>query len=514
MLVIREFEESLEALTASGKIPGSVHQASGQEAVAVGVIRGLAPTDIVASPHRPHHHALAKGMTANVAMAELWGRAGGCAGGRGGTMHLNDFSLGYFGSNGIVGASLGIAMGAALAAKLRSSGQVCVGFFGEGGANTGRTWEAVNFAASQKLPLIAVCENNQYAVETYIGRALTGPSIAERASGFGLPAVQVDGQDVCAVYRATVKARERAASGGGPSFIEAVTYRYHGHNTGEIAGYRTDDEVEEWRRTRDPIDGLRRAMEAAGLLDGDRYDEMVEAPARWSRSRSRSRRTRRCPIRRAPKAACSAFPSTQRPRMSELVTVGQAFQQGLTEEMERDDTVFVLGTDLFIRGGHFAQVKGVGPHFGHDRVIDAPISEAAMVAAGVGAAMNGMRPVIDLNFIDFAFGAMDEIANQAAKARYLWGKPVPLLIRASSGVSLFAAQHNNSLEAWFMHMPGLVVLMPSNSRDTKGLLKSALRGEDPVLFFMHKRLTGSRGAVGGPDELVPIGKAAVLREGD
>jgi pyruvate/2-oxoglutarate/acetoin dehydrogenase E1 component len=199
--------------------------------------------------------------------------------------------------------------------------------------------------------------------------------------------------------------------------------------------------------------------------------------------------------------------------MSDLFTVGQAFQQGLSEEMERDDSVFVLGTDLFIRGGHFAQVKGVGPRFGHDRVIDAPISEAAMVAAGVGAAMNGMRPVIDLNFIDFAFGAMDEIANQAAKARYLWGKPVPLVIRASSGVSLFAAQHNNSLESWFMHTPGLVVVMPSNASDTKGLLKSALRGDDPVIFFMHKRLTGSRGAVGGSDDLVPIGKAAVLREG-
>jgi pyruvate dehydrogenase E1 component beta subunit len=199
--------------------------------------------------------------------------------------------------------------------------------------------------------------------------------------------------------------------------------------------------------------------------------------------------------------------------MSEVFTVGQAFQQGLSEEMERDDSVFVLGTDLFIRGGHFAQVKGVGPRFGHERVIDSPISEAAMVAAGVGAAMNGMRPLIDLNFIDFAFGAMDEIANQAAKARYLWGKPVPLVIRASSGVSLFAAQHNNSLESWFMHTPGLVVVMPSNARDTKGLLKSALRGDDPVIFFMHKRLTGSRGEVGGPEELVPIGKAAVLREG-
>ncbi len=196
-----------------------------------------------------------------------------------------------------------------------------------------------------------------------------------------------------------------------------------------------------------------------------------------------------------------------------MVTVGQAFQQGLREEMARDERIFVLGTDLFERGGHFAQVKGIGPEFGHDRVIDAPISEAAMVAAGVGAAMNGMRPLIDLNFIDFSFGAMDEIANQAAKARYLWGKPVPLVIRASSGVALYAAQHNNSLEAWFMHLPGLVVVMPSNARDTKGILKSALRSDDPVVFFMHKRLTGARGEIGGPDELIPIGSANVVRSG-
>jgi acetoin:2,6-dichlorophenolindophenol oxidoreductase subunit beta len=199
--------------------------------------------------------------------------------------------------------------------------------------------------------------------------------------------------------------------------------------------------------------------------------------------------------------------------VSEQVTVGQAFQQGMREEMARDDTIFVLGTDLFIRGGHFAQVKGIGPEFGPDRVIDAPISEAAMVAAGVGAAMNGMRPVVDLNFMDFAFGAMDEIVNQAAKARYLWGKPVPLVVRASSGIALYAAQHNNSLEAWFMHTPGLVVVMPSNPADTKGIIKSALRGEDPVMFFMHKRLTGTRGEVGGPDDLVPIGKAAIARPG-
>jgi pyruvate dehydrogenase E1 component beta subunit len=136
-----------------------------------------------------------------------------------------------------------------------------------------------------------------------------------------------------------------------------------------------------------------------------------------------------------------------------------------------------------------------------------------MVAAGVGAALNGLRPLIDLNFIDFAFGAMDEIVNQAAKVRFLWGKPMPIVIRGSSGVGFYAAQHNNSLEAWFMHTPGLVVVMPSTPWDTKGIVKSALRGDDPVIFFMHKRLTGVRGEVGGADELVPVGSARLARTG-
>jgi TPP-dependent pyruvate/acetoin dehydrogenase alpha subunit len=276
MLVIREFEDSLEPLTLSGKIPGSVHQATGQEAVAVGAMRALGVDDVVASPHRPHHHALAKGLTPHSVMAELWGRADGCAHGRGGTMHLNDFALNYYGSNGIVGASLGIAMGAALAAKLRKDARVAVGFFGEGGSNTGRTWEFVNFAAIQSLPLLAICENNQYAVETHVGRATAAVSIAERALGFGLPAVQIDGQDVCAVFRAVSAARERALAGDGPTFIEMITYRYHGHNTGEIANYRTEDEVEEWRRTRDPIERLRSTLRELGALDDDRFDAMSD----------------------------------------------------------------------------------------------------------------------------------------------------------------------------------------------------------------------------------------------
>jgi len=198
--------------------------------------------------------------------------------------------------------------------------------------------------------------------------------------------------------------------------------------------------------------------------------------------------------------------------MTEL-TYSQAFQQGMSEEMERNDHIFVVGTDIYDRGGHFAQLKGLGGRFGHDRVRDAPISEAAMVAAGVGAALNGCHPVVDLNFMDFAYGAMDEIINQAAKIRYMWGAPVPLVIRATAGVAGGGAQHNNSLQAWFASAPGLAVVFPSRPYDVKGLIKSALRIDDPVVFMMHKRLSGVRGEVGGPDELVPIGAARTVRPG-
>jgi acetoin:2,6-dichlorophenolindophenol oxidoreductase subunit beta len=199
--------------------------------------------------------------------------------------------------------------------------------------------------------------------------------------------------------------------------------------------------------------------------------------------------------------------------MSETMTYAAAFQRAMGDEMERDETIFVLGTDLYVRGGHFAQVKGLGERFGQARVRDTPISEAAMVAAGVGSAMHGMRPVVDLNFADFAMGAMDEIVNQAAKMRYMFGAKVPLVIRGSSGVGLFAAQHTNSVESWFAATPGLVVATPATPADAGGLLVTALRGDDPVVFLMHKRLSSVRGEVDVPIEPIPFGKASVAREG-
>jgi acetoin:2,6-dichlorophenolindophenol oxidoreductase subunit beta len=199
--------------------------------------------------------------------------------------------------------------------------------------------------------------------------------------------------------------------------------------------------------------------------------------------------------------------------MTAALTYSQAFREGVAEEMATNEKIFIMGTDILLRGGHFAQVYGLGEQFGAERVRDVPISEAAMLAAGVGSAICGMHPIVDLNFLDFAFGGMDEICNQAAKMSYMFGIQVPMVIRATNGIAYGGAQHNNVIESWFAEMPGINVVVPSNPADTKGLIKASLRLDDPVLFLMHKALTGARGPVGGPDDVIPLGQADVRRRG-
>lgn len=196
-----------------------------------------------------------------------------------------------------------------------------------------------------------------------------------------------------------------------------------------------------------------------------------------------------------------------------LLTYAQAYALGVHEEMLRDDTIIILGTDLLVRGGNWSQIRGLGKEFGPTRILDTPISEAAIVAAGVGAAITGIRPIVDLNFVDFAFGAMDEIVNQAAKLRHMIGADVPLVVRATAGIAGGAQQHNNSLDMWFAQTPGLLVATPAFPADAKGLIKTALRGKDPVVFLMHKKLNGFRGETGGTDDLVPFGRAEIRRPG-
>lgn len=253
MLLIRFCEEQLVKSYARAEIPGGMHTYIGEEAVATGVCANLTHADAVFSTHRGHGHALAKGMSPEKLIAEVMGRATGSSAGRGGSMHLFAPAVGFYGTSGIVGPSMLLATGAGYTAKLRGSDQVGVAFFGDGGSNNGAFHESINLAAAWSLPVIYVCENNLYATEVPFRNISNSPSVAERACGLGLPGVQVDGQDVLAVYQAAGEAVSRARRGEGPTLIECLTYRYRAHSEGmREAGYRTPDEIERWKQ-RDPI---------------------------------------------------------------------------------------------------------------------------------------------------------------------------------------------------------------------------------------------------------------------
>jgi len=263
---LRRFEDKVYQLFLKGELPGTVHQYQGQEAVAVGVCAALQPQDWITSTHRPHGHAIAKGVTMRAALAELYGKATGCCGGKGGSMHLGDPDVGMVPAIAIVAGGVSIVTGMGLAFKLQHSGQVAACFFGEGATNEGAFHEGVNFAAVQQLPIIYICENNLYGASTAYHLTTLVPSVTARAAVYGIPAVTVDGMDPVAVRNVVLQARERAADGAGPTLIEALTYRFAGHSRGDARKYRERTEEDEWK-PRDPIVRMQEALLAAGFAD-------------------------------------------------------------------------------------------------------------------------------------------------------------------------------------------------------------------------------------------------------
>lgn len=274
MILIRRFEERMYELYTQGKIVGTIHPYIGQEASAVGVAEALRPDDYVTSNHRGHGHTLAKGLQPDRMMAELLGRATGYCGGKGGSMHVADVAAGILGANGIVGAGLPIALGAALSSKMQRTGRVSVSFFGDGGANAGVAHEAMNMAAIWKLPVVFVCENNLYSLSASLAKVSSVDDLSVRAAGYGMPGVSVDGMDVVAVHEAATQAVDRARSGAGPTFIVNRTYRFMGHSRGDpnYGIYRTKEEWDSWKK-RDP---LTLTADRLALTESERNDYLEE----------------------------------------------------------------------------------------------------------------------------------------------------------------------------------------------------------------------------------------------
>lgn len=275
LLEVRIFEEKTFELFGQNLIPGTLHLYLGQEAVAVGVCENLRKDDLVQSTHRGHGHAIAKGARFDKTLAEIFGKATGYCKGKGGSMHAADFSSGILGACGVVGGGLPLAVGAALSAKMRKSGQVVACFFGDGASNQGTFHESLNMAGLWKLPVIFVCENNLYAMGTRVSKAMAIQDVAIRAQGYGMPGVVVDGNNVVDVYKAAQEAVVRARNDEGPTLIEAKTYRHKGHSRFDPGKYRPKEEVKDWL-ARDPIEAMKGTLVAKGILTEHEYEKMRE----------------------------------------------------------------------------------------------------------------------------------------------------------------------------------------------------------------------------------------------
>ena len=542
MWEIRLFEDKVYDLLGRDLIKGASHLYAGQEAIAVGAVSALRDDDLITSTHRGHGHCHARGasLTQTAAerqehydkmMAELCGRATGYCSGRGGSMHIADVERGNLGATGIVGGNIPVATGAGLTQKLLGTDRVVLCFFGDGAANTGNFHESLNLASLWDLPVVYIVENNRYAMSVPIEQATANLDFADRACAYGIPGEVVDGMDVLAVREVVGRAIDRARRGEGPSLIECQAYRWYGHSRSDPRKYRTKDEEAAWK-ARDPIPNFGATLIEAGIVEEaeiDAVEEQVEdaiekatrfaldsptppveelelnvfAPFKWTASDiARERELRElCRV---------DGPGTHR------VLYREAIQEALREEMLRDATVFLMGEDIGLYGGAYGATRGLFEEFGRERVRDTPISEAIIGGAAVGAAMSGLRPVAEIMYVDFTPLAMDQIANQGAKNRYMFGgkTAVPMVIRTEGGAGRsIAAHHSQSLEALWTHFPGIYVVMPSTPYDAKGLLKAAIRDDNPVMFIEHKMLYGMEGSVPDDDYIIPFGVADVKRPG-
>lgn len=485
------------------------------------------------------------------AIAELFGKEDGYCKGRGGGMHIADFKAGHLGSNAIVGGGVPIATGSAMSARYFKNGKITCCFAGDGAYNNGVVMESLNWAAmgqftrpeyagkdSFGLPIFYALINNHYGMTGRADGEVVGiDNMSRRAAGFAennLHAEIINGMDVLACFDAARRAAELCRSGKGPVLMEFDTYRYYGHSLSDPrTEYRTKDEEANWRAI-DPVATFEKQILACKVLSQAKLDELkstvidrnARAAARAAKAADpdprdvirylyTDTRVEAVPAPYADVKVSAELPTVKRSAAGEL-TYKDAIKEALIEEMMRDSRVVVYGEDVAEYGGAFKVTKGLIDSFGRNRVFNSPISEAAICGTAVGAAMTGLRPVIELMYMDFTLMASDQISNQAAKWHYMSGATVevPLVYRASVGGGKgYGGQHSQTLESVFAHIPGLYVAYPATPADAKGMLKSAIRDNNPILFVEAQLLYNMKGVVPEGEHLVPLGVADIKRSG-
>ena len=543
MVLIREFEETVKYLFLEGSMPGTIHQCQGQEATAVGICAALRPDDWITSTFRGHGHALAKGLSPQELLDELFGAVTGCCKGKGGSMHVGNLDKGMVPGIAIVGGGIPLATGMALTFKMQKKSNVVACFFGDGAIAEGAFHEGVNMAAIWGLPVIYVCENNLYGASTRVDLVMKNPRISDRAASYGFRGETVDGNDLLAVLGAAERAVAECRAGKGPVLLELLTYRRTGHSRRDPCHYQPKQERELWAG-RDPIEAFAKKLELTPKEDEEVHQRIQ---AQLAEAVQRARNAPQPSVSDLAKDLFVELPqvtggldgrSTHVEAPAQIHTedatrrlgIAEALREGIAEEMAADPRVFCIGEDIGVRGGWggaFTVTLGLEERF-PERLLNTPIAELGFFGVAVGAALMGMRPIADVQYGDFLFLASDQIINNAAKMRYMSGgtASVPLVMRAPVGATGRGSQHAQNMERYFTGVPGLKVVAPSNAYDAKGLLKAAVRDGNPVLIFEHKLLYGSKGAraeagaidatseIPRKDYVVPLGKAAVRREGN
>ncbi|MDW5594098.1 thiamine pyrophosphate-dependent enzyme [Conexibacter stalactiti] len=519
MAEIRAFEERCLALGSEGLIAGSVHVCAGQEAIPVGAMAALTERDRVISTYRGHGWALACGVPLDQLLGEVCQRAGGVNGGRGGSAHLTAPAHRHFGENSIVGAGVPIAAGLALAATAREEGRVVLVSVGDGAMNQGATTEGILFALARRLPLVIVCENNGWAEMTRGDALLTG-SLAERVAGFGVASSEVDGCDPEAVQAAVAAAAERARSGAGPVFLECKTVRLLGHYNRDIEHYRSKADREQ-AAAAEPLGRLRGVLIESGTATAEQLDQIdaealaaVDAATVAVRAMPEPDPADAATHLFAPQRPAGASDDTRAGEQPEVeLTYQKAVNGALRTELATRPEVVLYGEDVGVGGGIFGVSRNLQEEFGAERVFDVLIAESAILGSAVGAAMAGLKPIVEIMWGDFLLVALDQLVNQAANVRYVSRGELtaPLVVRTQQGVTPGScAQHSQSLEALLAHVPGLKVGLPATPQDAAAMLRAAVADPDPCILFEARSLYQTKGLV-RPDAPVEAAAGARLR---
>jgi 2-oxoisovalerate dehydrogenase E1 component len=524
LLEPRTIEEKMLTLIRQGRL-AKWFSGYGQEAIAVGTTWALDDRDYLLPMHRNLGVWTTRDVDRERLFCQLMGKTGGFTNGRDRTFHFGLPEKNLVGMISHMAAMLPVACGLGQAIRYRDEDRVACAFCGDGGTREGDFHEALNLAAVWDLPVIFLVENNGYGLSTPTDEAVAPDDIADAAPGYDVPGVVVDGNDVFEVIDAVQDARAHARSDG-PVLLEMKTFRVRGHEEASGTAYVPDELIEEWTE-KDPIDRFLGAVRDEGALDPEEIEsirtelkEEIDDLAEWALDRPEVTST----IEAERDAVFADAPAPETLSLSspppsdadtEETRFIDAIQDGLWEAMQADADVILMGQDVAEYGGAFKVTDGFVEEFGEERVRNTPIIEDGAIGAGMGLAIEGLTPVVEMQYADFISCGFNQTVNNLATTHYRWGQPVGVTIRMPFGGGIGAGPfHSQSREAWFAHTPGLKVVIPATPRDAKGLLHTALADPNPVLFFEHKKLYRSiRGEVPTDAYALPFGEARIARAG-